>query len=331
MKKGKRVLGIDIGTFSTKIVEGAYTDKLRVYRYGIFPTLKVMREQNTITNIHEYTSGLKRTLKRNRFRAKDCYVSFSGDDIIIRKMRLPRMNEDQIRKNLEVELREYLPVKVDHYIVDFRILRRDIEDPENAEEGHGYELMVVAMLKEVAFQYISMLRRAGLKPRAIDLAVNSQGKLMRVLLGKDEFEKNVLGFVDIGQQFTGVSIYQDGIYYVSKTIAWGIGNMEGDSKGNEEHADQLAGEINRVLDFLSYAELSKTYQQAVCHRRRVPGPAHLRQYAPAIGANHILGEGIPGLRQHRRGHQEEVGPVYHIQRASPIDQGGVGLWPMTSI
>jgi len=246
MKNGKRVLGIDIGTFSTKIVEGTYTDKLRVYRYGIFPTLRVAREHNTITNLHDYAASLKRTLKRNRFRAKDCYVSFSSDDIIIRKMRLPRMNEDQIRKNLDVELREYLPVKVDQYIIDFRILRRDIED---GEESHGYELMVVAMLKEVAWQYLSMLRKAGLKPRAIDLAVNSQGKLMRVLLGRDEFEQNALGFVDIGQQYTGVSIFQDGVYYVSKVIPWGIRNMEDKSKTNEEHADHLAGEINRVLDF----------------------------------------------------------------------------------
>jgi|GEM_PF-883060 len=249
MKNGKRVLGIDIGTFSTKIVEGTYADKLRVFRYGIFPTLRVNHDQNTITNLHEYAAGLKRTLKRNRFRAKDCYVSFSADDIIIRKMRLPRMNEDQIRKNLEVELREYLPVKVDKYALDFRILRRDIEDGEAGEEGHGYELMVVAMLKETAFQYISMLKKAGLKPRAIDLSVNSQGKLMRVLLGKEEFEQNVLGFVDIGQQYTSVSIYQDGTYYVSKIIPWGILNMEDESLTNEEHADQLAGEINRVLDF----------------------------------------------------------------------------------
>jgi len=246
MKNGKRVLGIDIGTFSTKIVEGTYSDKLRVNRYGIFPTLRVMRDQNTITNLNEYAAGLKRTLKRNRFKAKECYVSFSSDDIIIRKMRLPRMNEDQIRKNLEVELREYLPVKVENYAIDFRILRRDIEE---GEESHGYELMVVAMLKEVAFQYISMLRKAGLKPKAIDLAVNSQGKLMRVLLGREEFEHSVLGFVDIGQQYTSVSIYQDGIYYVSKVIAWGIHNLEDNSKTNEEHGDQLAWEINRVLDF----------------------------------------------------------------------------------
>lgn len=246
MKNGKRVLGIDIGTFSTKIVEGTYTDKLRVYRYGIFPKLKVIREQNQIVNNHEYAADLKRTLKKNRFRTKDCYVSFSGADIIIRKMRLPRMNENQIRKNLEVELQEYLPVKIDQYIIDFVILRRDIE---GEEETHGYEIMVAAILKETAWQYISVLRKAGLKPRAIDLAVNSQGKLMRVLLGREDFEQSVLGFVDIGQQFTTVSIFQNGIYYVSKVIPWGVQNLEDESKAGEEQGEYLASEINNVLDF----------------------------------------------------------------------------------
>jgi len=254
MKNGKRVLGIDIGTFSTKIVEGTYTDTLRVYRYGIFPRLRVEREQNTIVHPHEYAVDLKRALKQNRFRARDCYVSFSGDDVIIRRMRLPRMSEDQIRKNLEVELREYLPVKSDQYIIDFRILKRDIGEEG---ESHGYELMVVAMLKDVARQYVNMLRKAGLKPRAIDLSVNGQGKLMQVLLGQDEFEKNVLGFVDIGQTYTSVSIYQDGVYYVSKVIPWGVGRLQDESKTNEEHADELAAEINRVLDFYYTQNYSK--------------------------------------------------------------------------
>lgn len=260
MKNGKRVLGIDIGTFSTKIVEGAYTDKLRVFRYGIFPKLKVVREQNQIVNMHEYAVDLKRALKRNRFKSKECYISFSSADVIVRKMRLPRMNESQIRKNLEVELKEYLPVKADQYIIDFRILRRDIEEDN---ETHGYELMVVAILKEIAWHYISMLRKAGLKPKAVDLAVNTQGKLMRVLLGNEEFEQNVLGFVDIGQQFTDVSVFQNGTYYVSKVIPWGIRNLEDESKSNEEHGDQLATEINRVLNYYhtqNYAKpISKLY------------------------------------------------------------------------
>lgn len=248
MKNGKKILGIDVGSFSTKIVEGTYNGELRVYKYGIFPKLRTERDENGIVNMHEYAADLKKTLKRNRFKPRECYVSFSNADVIIRKMKLPRMNENQIRKNLETELREYLPVKVDQYIIDYRILKRDVEEIV-AEESHGYELMVVAMLKETARQYISMLRKAGLKPKAIDLAVNSQGKLMRVLLGRDEFDQNVLGFVDIGQAYTGVAIFQNGVYYVSKTIPWGVRNLEDASKTSEEHADQLAGEINRVLNY----------------------------------------------------------------------------------
>lgn len=217
IEKSKPILGIDIGSYSLKIIKMKANHALEKWILDKLPVGIV--NQGRIEAIEPLAEIIKKNLKTYNIKARDCALYISGNEVIVRELLLPVMNESQLIENIRQEIETMLSVDHGDYCIDYKVLEIIQEDNEEASQ---IRVLVGAVPKEMIKDYIYTMKRAGLKVKYIDLLPNIVGKIYN-WIKKDETVKlpSNISIVDFGNKKTEIIILKDGNYYLHKMISYG--------------------------------------------------------------------------------------------------------------
>ncbi len=213
----KEVIGIDIGASAVKLVQ------LKEAK-GQFQLLAMDREplppeavvDNSIMDSGAVVDAIRSLVERNRIKVQDVAISVSGHSVIIRKISMAQMTEEELEQSIQWEAEQYIPFEMTDVFLDYYILGTDPADPAQME------VMLVAAKKDFVDEYVSVIRESGLNPVVVDIDFFAVENIYCSLYGEESL--NVVALIDMGASGIQVNILKDGVSFFTREIQLGGNN-----------------------------------------------------------------------------------------------------------
>ncbi len=215
MASGKLLLGLDIGSSGAKIcalkeLRGSY--EVQVVDSAEFPSDAIV--DGSILDDEIVISAIKDLLRRNNIKPKTpCAIAISGFSVIVKRVRMPEMSDDELRENLKWEVDQHIPYDYDDVVVDTVVLERNSAQKK-------MEILLVASKKDVVNQYIEIASRAGLDVRVVDTVSFALHNMAEVTYGA-ESSNSVMGIINIGASMTSITMVVNGVPAFPRDITIG--------------------------------------------------------------------------------------------------------------
>jgi len=224
-KQKKDVIGIDIGSSSVKLVQlreakGGY--HLVTLGMSLLPPEAIV--DNAIMDSQTIIEVLQNLVESLKVKTKNVATSVSGHSVIIRKIQLPIMTEEEMEASIQWEAEQYIPFEISEVNLDFQILGGD---PNDASQ---MDVILVAAKKDFVSDYVSMLRECGFNPVIMDIDCFSVQNVFESNYG---IEAEIVALIDMGASSMNVNILKDGMSVFTRDI------QVGGSAYNEEIQKRL--------------------------------------------------------------------------------------------
>lgn len=211
MAKGKLLLGLDIGSTSVKLAElneSRGSLSLRNFDLVALPDDAIV--DGAILNVGAVAEGIRESLKRNRIRNTECAIAISGFSVIVKRIRLPIMTDEELDENLRWEIEQHIPFDYSEVVADRVVLSR------NQAQG-SMDVLLVASKKETINEYISVTRELGLKVRVVDVASFALQNTFETMCGGCGAGE-VVAIVNVGANMTSIVVLDSGVTAFTRDI-----------------------------------------------------------------------------------------------------------------
>ncbi len=232
-KKEQLVTGVDIGSSAVKVCQLQKTGKgynLVALGSAALPAGSV--EDGILQEPDEVGKIIADLFKNLKIKNSKVGISISGYSVIVKKINLEVMKEEELAEYINSEAEQYIPFDIDEVYLDFQDLKTAGED------GERTDIMLVAAKKEVIDDYLDMLQEQKLKPVLVDVDGFALENIWETITENSE---NV-ALVDIGASKMNINIIADGASVLARDVAVG--------------SDQLTEQIANSLD-LEFDEAEK--------------------------------------------------------------------------
>jgi type IV pilus assembly protein PilM len=230
LKKDKLIAGIDIGSHAIKVCQLQKNgDSYRIVAIGSASLPSGAVEDGILQEPAEVSKILATLLKNLKLKNKKIGISISGYSVIVKKIGLDNMDEEEMVKYIESEAEQYIPFDLADVYIDFKKL------PSNKETSGRCNVMLVAAKKEVVNDYIEMLSGLKLDTVLVDVDGFALENIWDVISEKPE---NV-ALIDIGASKMNINIISDGVSVLARDVA----------VGSEQLTNQLMNALNVEYDY----------------------------------------------------------------------------------
>jgi len=209
--KKKEIIALDIGSNSIKLVGLRQAKKgWELSNLGIAHLPPEAIVDGSIIDSMTVTNTIAQLLKEQNIRAKDTVSALTGHSVIIKKVALPAMTEEELGESIQWEAEQYIPFPMTDVNIDFQILGEDTE-------GKGQmDVMLVAVKKDVINDYINVIKEAGLTPVVVDVDSFALENMMEINYALAPGENIVM--VNMGASITTISIIANGVTAFARSV-----------------------------------------------------------------------------------------------------------------
>ncbi|MDP3991242.1 MAG: type IV pilus assembly protein PilM [Candidatus Nealsonbacteria bacterium] len=240
----KGFLGVDIGTFSIKIVEVERAGKRRkLENYGEMQAVSAYEkpfrtfEKSTLSlSNKDIVRAISAIIKESKMKSVKAYFSIPDFSTFFTTITLPSMTEAEIPKAVQYEARQYIPLPLEGVTLDWQVIEKE-------QSSSSIKVLLVAVPNEVIQQYQETAAACGLELVFLEAEVFS---LARAVIGEEE-SRQAVSLIDIGARSTTINIVDKGVLKISHSF---------DTSGND-----LTSMIAKGLDagYNKAEELKKKY------------------------------------------------------------------------
>ena len=214
MAKGKLLLGLDIGSSSAKICQlrdnrGSYV--IDAVDRELFPVDAIV--DGSILDRASLTHGIRNLLSRNKIKQKQCAIAISGYSVIVKRLRLSNMTDEELAANLRWEVEQHIPYEYSEVVYDTVVLGRN-------QAQNSMDILLVASKREVVNDYISVAKEAGLDVKVVDVASFALQNMIETVYGATSMGA-CSGVINIGASVTSMTMMTDGVTSFTRDITIG--------------------------------------------------------------------------------------------------------------
>src|SRR2546425_9970944 len=276
MAKSKLSLGLDIGSSSVKLVQ--LKEAKRGYildAFGVAPLPPEAIVDGALMNSTAIVEAIRQLLSQYKLKNREVAIGVSGHSVIIKKISMPRMSQEELEESIQWEAEQYIPFDVKDVNIDVQILT-----PPDQDSGTGQmDVLLVAAKKDMINDYTSVVSEAGLLPVVVDVDAFAVQNAFEV---NYDLPKETVVLVNAGASVVNINVLAGGLTTFTRDVTMG-GNqfteeiqkqlnvsydeaeklkVGGDAAQDSDSvvpqeverviqgvADQMAGEIQRSLDF----------------------------------------------------------------------------------
>ena len=161
--RSEAAVGLDVGSGSLKMAEVSQRfGKLTLKRMAISDVPPHVIEDGLIVNEPLLVDALQRMASRHGFSGSNIATAIGGRSLFIREVSFPKMADEELRQAIHWDLEKYVPFSPEQLYFDFWVIGPGATDVE-------IKVLLVAVPKEVVDTLARVLKRAGLKPVAVDI------------------------------------------------------------------------------------------------------------------------------------------------------------------
>jgi type IV pilus assembly protein PilM len=214
----KTTLGLDIGTYSVKMVELDLEESRRKLKSYAIVEIYGEGEEYDIegATYNRLTAALKNAFKQLKVapkRIKNLNCALGGTSVAVKQIRSIPLGPEELESSLAFEARKHLPLDDTEAILDFQII-------DGGAESTFMDILLVATTKKAFDHHIKLLGEFGAKPKVIDTNCTALVNSYLLTKGKPSTDAALI-FLDIGAKCTNLIIFTDKNILFSRDIPIG--------------------------------------------------------------------------------------------------------------
>lgn len=212
LKRQTLSIGLDIGSHAVKICELAEKGngyELVALGSALLPPDSL--EDGALQDPAAVGKVITSLVSNLKIKNKKVAISISGYSVIVKKINLAVMTEEELEKHIESEAEQYIPFDIEDVYLDFQDLKTNTTTEDRTD------VMLVAAKRDVVDGYLNMLRAAGLQPVVVDVDAFAL---------ENAFEANFsladnVALVDIGASKMNINIISHGSSILARDVVLG--------------------------------------------------------------------------------------------------------------
>ncbi|HJR41022.1 MAG TPA: type IV pilus assembly protein PilM [Gemmatimonadaceae bacterium] len=289
----KTTIGLDIGSGLIKVavVEHGRSEP-ELTKVAIAPLLADAIVEGEVMDPGIVADAVRAALMNAgiKVKGKGVVTAVGGRDVIIKKIQIDRVKEQQAREIIRWEAEQHVPFDMESVELDFQIL-----DPD--AEGLEMSVLLVAAKRELIENKMRLLTDAEVAPGVVDVDAFALHNAFE--LNYPDAMSGVVCLVNIGHEVTNINILDEGVPLLTRDIAIGTRRFREDLQRErgisaeeadallqgydrsphlqavtESRGEEIAVGIERAAQFLASSSRSSNRMKAVftCGGgARVPG------------------------------------------------------------
>jgi type IV pilus assembly protein PilM len=196
-------VAFDIGSSSVKMVE-ATVDKnaCRLLNVGVLPLPPGVVQNNMVVEGRSVVEAIRELTQEHNVRSNNVISAVPGRAVIIKKIQMPRQDEDELEANVEFEANKLIPENLENVNLDYQVLGY-------LEGGNKMEVLLVAAKKEIVNSLTDVIEAAGLTPAIIDVDYFAMESMYETNY-QPQSAGEVIGLIHIGARYTSINVLSNG-------------------------------------------------------------------------------------------------------------------------
>ncbi len=212
--KKKSYVGIDIGHHAIKAVQVDRSGSgWKISRVGWVRTPADSVKEGVVIDTKTVGEALKQCMRDAHISATSANIAVAGGSVVVRTVRIPKMNEATLRKSIRYEAGRYVPSSVEDSYIEFEILG-EVDDVQ-------MDVMIVAAPKDVVESRIKACQEAGLEVEVVDVEPFCAYRSLLESDPQSAFAGKTVALVDIGSSTTSMSVVTDGNFAMARSLPQG--------------------------------------------------------------------------------------------------------------
>jgi type IV pilus assembly protein PilM len=287
----KTTVGLDIGSGLIKVAVIDHSKKTpELTRVAIAPLAQDAIVEGEVMDPGVVADAIRSAMEKAGVTTKDVVIAVGGRDVIVKKIQIERVKEQQVRELLRWEAEQHVPFDVESVELDHQTL-----DPDGT--GPQMDVLLVAAKRELIQAKQRVLEEAGLNAAIVD--VESFALHNGFEVNHPDAMSGMVGLLNIGHDVTNINILENGVPILTRDVAVGTRRLREDmmrERGlSADESDKLLQGFDRSahLDAIIETrgeEIAVGVDRALAFIQQSNRSAELRQIYTCGG-----GARIPGL------------------------------------
>jgi type IV pilus assembly protein PilM len=219
LSKKNQLIGIDIGSHSIKVAEIEDSKKgMLLKNFGMIGLPENAIVEGSIKEMEIVSSALKNLFDNLKIKNKNVATSISGYSVIVKKITVPKKEEEDLEESIQSESEQYIPFDINDVNLDFQILQLEKEETEDEEKEELMDVLLVAAKKDIVEEYISLLHLTELNPIVLDIDPFALQNAFEI---SNHEQSGCHALVHIGAQQLTINVIQDGASIFTRDSSYG--------------------------------------------------------------------------------------------------------------
>ena len=212
----RQLVGLDIGSSGIKLVllkenRGQYA----LQKFGFKPLEPEVIVDGTVMDEGQVVSAIKELFDELNVKVKQVAVSISGHAVIIKKISLPPMPDNELEGQVKLAAEQYIPFDINEVNIDFHVL----PPADGGGDEQEMSVILVAAKKDKIAELTELVKGAGLIPLIMDVDAfaieNMHG--LNYPLGQGD----TTALVNVGASVMNINIVSQGTSLFTRDIPIG--------------------------------------------------------------------------------------------------------------
>jgi type IV pilus assembly protein PilM len=231
--KKKGLVGLDIGSSAIKAVElkagGKGGAEYQLTSVGLEPLPPEAIVDGAIMDSGAVIDAVQRLFSSQKIKTNDVATGVSGNAVIVKKISLPQMSQEELAESIHWEAEQYIPFDIQDVAIDYEVI-------EGGGSGGNMDVLLVAVKKDKISDYTAAITQAGKNPAIVDVDVFALQNCYEVNYGTDP--GRVLALLNVGASIMNINIVKGGTSIFNRDIA----------VGGNQYTDAIQKDLNLSFD-----------------------------------------------------------------------------------
>jgi type IV pilus assembly protein PilM len=228
MGKRKSLVGLDIGSSSVKAVELKLTKQgYELISFGLEPLAQDTVVDGAIMDAPAVAEKISAIFEAQSIKSKDVATSVSGHSVIVKRVPMPVMSEEELYDRIQAEASQHIPFDIADVNLSYQLL-------ETVDSQ--MDVLLVAVKKDKILNHTNVLAQAGKTPEVVDIDAFALQNCFEVNYEPDPGQ--VVALLNIGASVMNINIIRGWIPLFTRDV----------SVGGNQYTDALQKELDLSFD-----------------------------------------------------------------------------------
>jgi type IV pilus assembly protein PilM len=196
-----KTIGLDIGTSSIKIAELDESKKgASLVSFGVIPTPPGSVSGGEFLDTGAISEAVADLLRQIRTKRKNVVTGIWGTAAVVKRIRIPRMDENVLADQVKWEAEQYIPFDVNEIEIEHVVLRGAQQSPDSME------VLLVAAQRDYIFKYAEVVETAGVQCSTLDVSGFALANCYQANYGSNP--NDVVAILNIGAGVTNFVVLE---------------------------------------------------------------------------------------------------------------------------